>query len=1292
MKYKLSDLIDIEKSRKLLESFCEAVEIGAAIIDLEGNVLIGVRWQKICTDFHRVNETTCKKCIESDTEIANELEKGKKYTLYKCMNGMTDAAAPIIIEGEHVANAFVGQFLLGPPDFNYFKRQAKEVGFDEEEYLKALSEVPLASEKKVPYLMEFLVSFAETIAEIGLDSMRMKENKKELELQKHDLGERIKELNCLYGISKIIEKPGVSLDEMFQVIADLIPPGWQYPEKTCAKIILEEKEYKTENFRNTEWKQAAEITASGEKTGVIEVFYLEKMPEHDEGPFLKEERNLINAVSKRIGQVIEARNADRKIKEYRENLEKLVEQRTAEQQEAEEQSRLILDSAKDGIFGVDNRGIITFVNPAAVKLLKYSSEELIGKAVHDLIHHSHADNSPYDIKDCPMYHAYTEGSSSDVTDEILWCRDRTNFPVEYSSTPIKKDGELIGAVVTFKDITERKEAEEALKDSEETFRGITSAAQSAIIMASNDGNISFWNRAAEEIFGYKAEEVIGKDMHKLIAPERFVEQGIRSFRKYAKTGKGDRIGKTTELTGKRRDGTEFPFEVALSSVKLKGKWCAIGIINDITERKKAEEALIESSKQLQLILDNSPIGVAFSANKIMHFVNPRFTEMFGVETGDAAPDMYLNPNERDQIVKRLSDDGIVENYELQLFNKHREVIETVVTFLPFNYKGEDGILGWTMDITERKKAEEEIKELSEAVKQSPATVVITDKDGTIEYVNPRFEQVTGYTSEEAIGQNPRILNAGVQPKEYYKVMWETLIAGNVWSGELCNKKKNGDIFWESVSISPVRDDNGEIVKFVAVKEDITERKKAEKELKKANEIAVQSQQRLNALFEALPVGVTLISQTGEIQESNKIAQNILGVSADEHKMRELQSEKWLIIRPDGSDMPVEEYAASRTLAGEGLVKNVEMGVKRSDRKIVWINVSAAPVEDEAGSGAAVVFEDITERKKAEEELSLLNQLVYGSLESANVGAWWIDLSEEDTFHALDTTAKLIGVKPFDSVKKAFKISEWGKVLQDTAKLSPEFAEAIDNTFEKFTGTITGKYEKYGVEYPVKLKDGTIRWIDARADVPERDKDGKALIMTGTLIDITERKKAEAEIAHINMLSDNALDLTTAGFWIIDYSDPEYYTSSERAAKIFGEKPKKGWKYHLTKEWYSRIEAADRALAEETAEKYQGALDGKYDKYDAVYPYKRPVDGNVVWIRAIGDVVRNDKGEPLRMYGVAQDITDFVLAEKELEKNINELERFNKFAVGRELKMIKLKEEINEHLVRSGQTEKYKIVK
>ena len=134
------------------------------------------------------------------------------------------------------------------------------------------------------------------------------------------------------------------------------------------------------------------------------------------------------------------------------------------------------------------------------------------------------------------------------------------------------------------------------------------------------------------------------------------------------------------------------------------------------------------------------------------------------------------------------------------------------------------------DITERKKAEEQICKLSHAIEQSSSTIVITDTKGKIEYANPRFTQLTGYTHEEAIGKNPRVLKSGKTSPEVYKELWKTIQSGNEWRGEFCNKKKNGELYWEAASISPVKDDKGVITNFIAVKDDITERKEVQEQL------------------------------------------------------------------------------------------------------------------------------------------------------------------------------------------------------------------------------------------------------------------------------------------------------------------------------------------------------------------------------------------------------------------------------------------------------------------------------
>ena len=159
----------------------------------------------------------------------------------------------------------------------------------------------------------------------------------------------------------------------------------------------------------------------------------------------------------------------------------------------------------------------------------------------------------------------------------------------------------------------------------------------------------------------------------------------------------------------------------------------------------------------------------------------------------------------------------------------------------------EGILCNFHDISERIKSEKQLKLLSKAVDQSPITVVITNKEGDIEYVNPQFTEVTGYSSDEVIGKNPRLLQSGNQTKEFYKNLWETILAGNDWHGEFQNKKKDGDPYWESAVISSVMNTHGEIAYFFAVKEDITEKKKIVADLINAKEKAEESD-RLKSAF------------------------------------------------------------------------------------------------------------------------------------------------------------------------------------------------------------------------------------------------------------------------------------------------------------------------------------------------------------------------------------------------------------------------------------------------------------
>jgi hypothetical protein len=146
---------------------------------------------------------------------------------------------------------------------------------------------------------------------------KRKRVEEELEQVSHSLGERIKELNCLYSISKLRERTDFSLEDILQAIVDLIPPAWQYPEITCARIIFDGYEFTTNNYKNSNWKLTRDIMVYSERLGTLEVYYLEEKSELDEGPFLREERNLINAIAERIAKFIEREWAEDEIRKHR---------------------------------------------------------------------------------------------------------------------------------------------------------------------------------------------------------------------------------------------------------------------------------------------------------------------------------------------------------------------------------------------------------------------------------------------------------------------------------------------------------------------------------------------------------------------------------------------------------------------------------------------------------------------------------------------------------------------------------------------------------------------------------------------------------------------------------------------------------------------------------------------------------------------------------------------------------------------------------------------------------------
>jgi len=202
MNYHITDIIDIKQMQSLMQKFTDSTGTGTAVLDLEGNVLVATGWQDICTQFHRIHPEMKKRCHESDVALANQLGKGKKYNVYRCLNGMVDVAIPVTIAGTHILNLFIGQFLSEEPDINFFRKQAKRYGFNEKEYLLALSKVPVLSDDEVKLKMEFLAEFAAFVGEAGLSKVQlqqlMKEQEQRIEERTRDLKDaQIASLNMM---------------------------------------------------------------------------------------------------------------------------------------------------------------------------------------------------------------------------------------------------------------------------------------------------------------------------------------------------------------------------------------------------------------------------------------------------------------------------------------------------------------------------------------------------------------------------------------------------------------------------------------------------------------------------------------------------------------------------------------------------------------------------------------------------------------------------------------------------------------------------------------------------------------------------------------------------------------------------------------------------------------------------------------------------------------------------------------------------------------------------------------
>lgn len=403
-----------------------------------------------------------------------------------------------------------------------------------------------------------------------------------------------------------------------------------------------------------------------------------------------------------------------------------------------------------------------------------------------------------------------------------------------------------------------------LEATQKKFRSVVESAIDAIIIIDSKASITYWNRSAEKMFGYMADDVIGESLS-IIIPERYRQAHIDGIQRVLSGGEPRVIGKTVEVTALTKDGLEFPIELSLSSWRMGEEMFFTGLIRDNSLKKKAEMELKNAKQTLENRVEErteelaetnrsliAEIKARMLSEEAVHISKERYrmildTTMDGFsacDTGGHFVDVnkafcQLTGYEKDELI-RMQISDIEENDSKEQIREHLSRIvaqgwdrfETVFrrkdgalvdVDLSVAYPGaEDQMLfAFARDITRRNQDEVERKKLASAVQQAAESVVITDPDGIITYVNPTFERLTGYTAKDAMGKKPNILKSGQHDKQFYTNLWATIQSGESWSGKIVNKKQDGVLFESHTTISPVLDMHGNIVNYVAVARDIS---------------------------------------------------------------------------------------------------------------------------------------------------------------------------------------------------------------------------------------------------------------------------------------------------------------------------------------------------------------------------------------------------------------------------------------------------------------------------------------